>query len=285
MSGSPAGPAGNPPSSAGQHNGAAQSPGGPGPFAPSPHGWQLAAGLGMPGAAPPPPPEDWQPAKPTSGKAVASLVCGLAGLAVGFFCQILYLAIPVGLVLGVLGILETGRAGRRSGRGLAIAGVILSCLAACGAVAATVILLRLGNRAQEDYQEMQSRELDREVDLIVSRLQAYHKANGTLGPGGPFLAAPVNLSQNVPEPVGNAASSTPAPNQSGVRDGRIVTALRLDHLVRENEVSAAGDLSNYRLTVTGDASARLTIHDWSNRVLREIEIVDAATGRWYRRDS
>ncbi|MBX3474308.1 MAG: hypothetical protein KF754_07990 [Planctomycetes bacterium] len=246
------------------------------PPAPPPD-WQVAAGLASPGAPPPPPPPGWQPGKPTSGKAVASLVCGIAGFVVGFGCQILYLAVLVGVVLGVLGILETGREGKRSGRGLAIAGTITSCLAAVAVVALAVFFFRLGSEAGQQHEQMVEQQIESDVGLIVQRLSEYHRENGSLGPGGPYLARARYLSENAPE------ANRPNANQpvAGVRGGVVVTALRLEHLVRENELKF-GSMASYTLTVTGDNSARLEVRSFAGDK-RQIEITDAASGRWYRR--
>ncbi|MCB9936291.1 MAG: DUF4190 domain-containing protein, partial [Planctomycetes bacterium] len=68
---------------------------------------------------PPPPPygyyEGAPSAKPTSGKAIASLICGLVGFLV--ICYVPGIAALVGVVLGILAIIETGAEGKRSGRG------------------------------------------------------------------------------------------------------------------------------------------------------------------------
>lgn len=60
----------------------------------------------------------------TSGKAIASLIIGILALV---SCGWLTIASPVGLVLGILGLKEADR-GERSGRGLAIAGIITSAV-------------------------------------------------------------------------------------------------------------------------------------------------------------
>ena len=64
-----------------------------------------------------------QKATGTSGKAIASLVLGLLSI-VGMCLT----GIP-GLIFGILGLSEIGKSnGRLGGKGLAIAGIVLSCL-------------------------------------------------------------------------------------------------------------------------------------------------------------
>lgn len=61
------------------------------------------------------------PASTTSGLAIAGFVCSLAGL-------LFWLVVPlVGLVLSIIGLNQT-KGGKRKGRGLAIAGIIISSL-------------------------------------------------------------------------------------------------------------------------------------------------------------
>lgn len=93
-----------------------------------------------PGAPPPPPPGMYQqpPMQPglpgdaysmgqpqTSGKAIGSLVCGIAGLLIPFIGAV------VAIVLGHLGLSEVKKSGGRlKGDGLAIAGLVLGYLEA-----------------------------------------------------------------------------------------------------------------------------------------------------------
>lgn len=120
------------------------------PWAPPPAGWQPSPGAPgsnaplSPPAPPPPPygaPPGWQPqgqpsrgwqpqgqpppygwtppyAPPrnTNGFAIASLVCGVAGLIIPILGGIL------GIVFGIVALTQT-RDGREGGRGLAIAGI------------------------------------------------------------------------------------------------------------------------------------------------------------------
>src|SRR5262249_9551933 len=63
----------------------------------------------------------------TSGLAIVSLVLGVASLG----CLWLFAGLPA-ILLGVISLVQIGRSqGRVGGRGLAIAGILLSCLSAC----------------------------------------------------------------------------------------------------------------------------------------------------------
>jgi len=77
-------------------------------------------------SAPPPLPADVAPAK-TSGMAIASFVLGLIGI---LTCGITFLiSAPVGLVLGIIAMGKIGKSqGELKGKGLALAGVIMSAV-------------------------------------------------------------------------------------------------------------------------------------------------------------
>jgi Domain of unknown function (DUF4190)/Septum formation len=59
------------------------------------------------------------PVRSTSGLAIATLIVGIAGF--------LVITIPVNLILGIVALTRTGRGGHK-GRGLAVAGLVLSVL-------------------------------------------------------------------------------------------------------------------------------------------------------------
>ena len=63
-------------------------------------------------------PQTPTPSTQTSGFAVASLVCGIVGLLINF------LSIPA-IVLGAIGIAQTGKNSKYKGRGMAVAGLVL----------------------------------------------------------------------------------------------------------------------------------------------------------------
>ena len=101
----------------------------PPPAAPAQGGWAATPQM----SAPPPAPATQK----TSGKAIASLVLGIIATCLAVYLGIL-LGI-VGLILGILGMKEVNRSnGAVTGKGLAIAGIILSSI---GIVVQLVIVI------------------------------------------------------------------------------------------------------------------------------------------------
>jgi hypothetical protein len=90
------------------------------PAGPPPYG-------GPPYGGPPMPPV--QPPKSTSGVAIAGFILA-------------FLIAPLGLILSIVGLVQTG-GGRRKGKGLAIAGVVISLLLIIGSGA---LILAVGNK-------------------------------------------------------------------------------------------------------------------------------------------
>jgi len=89
----------------------------------------------------------------TSGLAIASLICGIAGL---LTCGV---GAAVGLVLGIVALVKISHSqGRMGGQGLAIAGVVVSaCCAILGAILSAAVglpllglLIILRNEIKED---------------------------------------------------------------------------------------------------------------------------------------
>ena len=64
----------------------------------------------------------YAPAPPSSGVALASMITGIAALALGSMCGLPILAAPVAIILGAMGMRETGP-GQKAGRGFAITGL------------------------------------------------------------------------------------------------------------------------------------------------------------------
>lgn len=226
---------------------------------------------------PPMPPGGWAPPKPTSGKAIASLVCGLVGFIV--FCYLPGIAALVGLVLGVLGLFETGREGTRSGRGLAIAGVIVCALAVAANIGWVGFLITMGRMGEREQVERSEERIDHDQALLLERIQKYCKANGdSLGPGGPVLAL------DVPDPR-DEFDGGPVSNRRKARPlgGKVAASLKIEDLVGENELqwSRRRGGSGWELVVTGQKTATLRAKHWNGDVLRDIEITDAARGDWH----
>lgn len=77
-----------------------------------------------------PPQQPQQPHPPTTGLGVAALVLGIIALATSFIPivnNLSFLIALVGLVLGIVGVVACNR-GRKSGKGIAVGGVILCAL-------------------------------------------------------------------------------------------------------------------------------------------------------------
>lgn len=70
------------------------------------------------------------PAKSTNNLALASMICGIAGLVLMWFCGIGFLPAVAAVVLGFVGRSQINQAGGTSGgAGLAMTGIITGCVA------------------------------------------------------------------------------------------------------------------------------------------------------------
>lgn len=235
---------------------------------------------GPPPYPPPPPPpaaygfyDNAPVAKPTSGKAIASLICGLASV-VGFaICVAPAVAAPVGIVLGVIALFETGRNGPRGGRGLAIAGVIVSSLATLLIVGAAGFFFFITKATESKFEATQRASLEQDQELLLQRLKQYYDANGnSLGPGGPVLAGGRGFAPTPGE--GNAPPQDTRPRVSGM--------LEVKHLADHGEIGAGyGGADGWKLIINGRASATLRYTDWGGQVQREVEIRDVGKGDWF----
>ena len=221
------------------------------------------------------PPGGWAPPKPTSGKAIAALICGLVGFVV--FCYLPAIAALVGIVLGIIALLETGKEGTRCGRGMAIAGVIISALAVVANAGWIGFIVTMGRMGDEQRDERRAERVEQDQALILERIQEYCEANdGSLGPGGPVLAHKVADNGHT-HPV--AANSEPKKTPVG---GKVTDKLELEHLVGDGELQWARRRggSGWELVITGQKTATLRARRWDGEILREVEIMDAAKGRW-----
>jgi hypothetical protein len=228
----------------------------------------------IPPPPPPPPPgygEGGFGGKPTSGMAVASLVCGLVGM-VSFFCWPLAITSLVGLVLGILGLIATGREGPRSGRGLAIAGTIVSVVSV-GVMATSIglFLFMVEEGVKEAEQDMAT-QLDSDQRIIIDRLKKYYDENAqSLGPGGPILAGARTAA--APTANGSATNTT----------ARVTGSLKLQDLVQDDELRYgrhSGGGAGWEMVITGKASATLRAKDWGGTIQREVEIQDIGRNQY-----
>jgi len=186
------------------------------------------------------------------------------------------LAIPVGLVLGILAIAETGPEGTRSGRGLAITGTVLNSVLLVGIVAAGIGLYSLSQHVEATNRGAIDSTTEHDFKLIRERLREYYLKNDkSLASGGPVLAkyVPQNGSSR-PRGRGPVPANAPAP-----KTGSMVTAeLRLEDLVGENELFASPSL--YELQVTGRASALVRFNSWDHTPNRLMTVFDVGRDQY-----
>lgn len=212
--------------------------------------------------------------KVTSGKAIASLVLGLGGL-VGVLCHVTAPAALVGLVLGGLGIRETGTDGTRKGRGMAIAGLILCCVSIAVYVATFSALFYFAQQQERAEQQREGLELEHDLKLISERLQQYYAANNnSLGPGGvpPVLAAA--------RKEGGHTEAGNSPELPGMNGGRVSGPLNIAHLVQGHELQSVRRLERWQLHVTSPRSAVVIINQRRGGILAEAEFPDAAKAEY-----
>lgn len=124
--------------------------------------------------------------KPSSALAMISLILVAPGFLLTFVLGLLVVPIYIaGIVLGVLGLRETGKYGTKSGRGMAIAGTITNSIFLTGTVALTVTVLVFFTAAASELKEAAN--IQEDAQLIIERVGMYHRAKGDLGPDGPQM--------------------------------------------------------------------------------------------------
>lgn len=157
--------------------------------------------------------------KPTSGLAIGSLVCLGAGFLVG-------LSWPVGIVLGFMGLRETGPTGPKSGRGMAMAGLIGNSLLTVMIIG--FIALVLVGVSMAATEAGRNANVMRDGQLIESRIGMYYRDKGDLASGGHKFV----LGQRSVEKT----------------DGPLVVS----HLVSGSELK--NPIESYRIQVQGDTA-------------------------------
>jgi hypothetical protein len=142
-------------------------------------------------------------------------------------------------------------------------------------VAAAVGFFVFMSKSTEGKFEAQQRAtLERDQELLLTRLKQYHDANGkSLGPGGPVLAGDAGFAPTPGE--GNAPPQDTRPRVSGM--------LEIKHLVGPGELGRGrgSGSTGWTLIINGKSSATLRFTDWSGNVLREVEIRDIGKGDWF----
>jgi hypothetical protein len=105
------------------------------------------------------------------------ILVGLVALGIGgapFFLA--------GVVLGALALRETG-AGKKAGRGLAMAGTIVNALGLLGSIAVFAAVMWLFSYSAEKMEEATG--VKEDAQLIIKRVGQYESLKGDLAPGGP----------------------------------------------------------------------------------------------------
>jgi hypothetical protein len=158
--GSPLPPPGAPPVTGGPPPpGTPPIPGAPAPYGAPPPGGPPGFGapqFGTPGftpggfpAAPPP------GSKVTNGLAIASLICGVLGLALFWACFVGLVLAIVAVVLGVMGRSKSRQLPGESGSGMALAGMITGGIGVALGIL-MVVLLFVGDSTVDDYDGVNS---------------------------------------------------------------------------------------------------------------------------------
>lgn len=215
-----------------------------------------AQGYGMPGQPFAPGygvPRPFPPAKPYSGRAIASLVMGIVNF---MFLITAPVVAPIGFIIGWLALKDTREDGPRQGRGLAVGGMAVNGVALLLCVLVGLAIGGAIYAAEKERESRQERWVESDFDTIRARMQVYYERNNnSLGPGGPVLAT-----NSIRYDYSNRA-----PRQ----EGKVAGTLSLRHLVTEADL--LGTVSDFTLTVTGTASA-VVRHNQSGREMRVIDI-------------
>lgn len=183
--------------------------------------------------------------KPASGRAIASLVIGISNVVIGITAVI---GAPVGLILGLMALKETGPMGTRQGRGLAIGGIVLNGFGLLICIGLIAIFAAAIYTAEANRGVRNAATIDSDMYVIRNQLSNYYYANReSLGPGGPVQSS------------------------NSYRGPRVVGALDLRDLVDDYDLS--GSVSDFTLNITGKKSA--VIHHI--RTGRELRITDIST--------
>lgn len=204
--------------------------------------------------------------KPTSGKAIASLVCGLVGV---LMAPLGALTGPVAMLMGFMSMKETAPGGSRNGRGMAIGGLVTGAfgfLVSAALVGLFVWIFSVAHdqsqRAQDAIAKEQQAQSDQDLRLIRERVQLYYMENKqSLKPGGPIVADGWEgglFDENSPKVTGR---------------------LELYHLVREHHLQRP--MHEYEMVIENDKKVRVRnrLHD------RELVIVDVADSKYSIRDT
>jgi hypothetical protein len=158
-----------------------------------------------------------------------------------------------GVVLGALALRETG-AGRKSGRGLAMAGTIVNSLGLLGSIAVFAAFMWLFSYSTQKVEEAAS--LQSDTQLIMQRVGQYERLKGDLEPGGPKVIR-------------------------GIRSQEAVQgSLKVSDLVSPTELKF--DISRYTLEVNATAGTAKLFYTDEDGVRRQMESYPRMTPKFDR---
>ncbi len=190
--------------------------------------------------------------KKKSGMAIASMTLGIIGVAFLFTFCCWFVGQPlgiIGLILGILGLKQTGVGGRYTGRGMAIAGIILSVITLLGGAGFLIFSFAFQSNQKEAVEKFESQmNTSADATIIKTRLQQYYDYNNkSLQAGGPKLVM-------------------------GRKGANITTQPTPQDLVGESETK--NPVANYSFTYTGPESVDLyyTHEDGTKEKVRTIHV-------------
>ncbi len=215
-------------------------PGAPQYGAPGPYGYDMAAYAHRP---------------QNSVMAIISMVVMGVGILVGLVTVGIggapfFLA---GVILGALALRETG-AGKKSGRGLAMAGTIVNSLGLLGSVALFAAFMWLFSYSTQKVEEATGLQAD--TQLIIQRVGQYESLKGDLHPGGPKVIRGIRSQEAV------------------------VGSLKVSDLVSPTELKF--DMSRYTLEVNASAGTAKLFYTDEDGTRRQMETYPMLTPRFDR---
>jgi len=205
-----------------------------------------------------------------SGKAIASLVCGVISFLIW---PLAVVAGPAAVITGTMAMKETGASGTKGGRGLAIGGIVAGSLMFVACIGFAALFFFVFQFAESEHKRMEAdiaveRErqtewaADNDMKVIRDRLRLYYTENNqSLNPGGPIVADGWEgglFDENSPKVKGR---------------------LEIQHLVRSRDLE--NDPHEYELEVGGDKKVR--VHHRGSR--RELVADDIGSDKYTIRSS
>jgi Tfp pilus assembly protein PilE len=136
------------------------------------------------------------PYPPTVPTRTGTSGMAIAGFVLSFFCGLL------GLIFSILGYSECKRSGGTlGGAGLALAGIIISCISLVGTVSAVAIpaFMDYMKRSKKTESALQLNKLSRQVRRRYAETGSFPKGNAPLTPPEPCCSQPNHRCRAVPQ--------------------------------------------------------------------------------------